>query len=69
MVPTVSIFAAIMGMPSHVVPLCKNLNFRIKDTSDLELRVERLGLNITSLKPSLISDSICMAIYFSTLQY
>jgi hypothetical protein len=41
-----------MGMPSQVLLLCKNLNFRIKDTSDLELNVERLGLNITSLKPS-----------------
>jgi hypothetical protein len=54
-----------MGMPSQLLPLCKNLNFRIRDTSDLELRVERLGRNITSLKPSLISDSICMVIYFS----
>jgi len=58
--------AAIIGIPSQVVPLFKNLNFRINDTSDLELRVDRFGLNITSLKPSFISDSICMIIYFST---
>jgi hypothetical protein len=56
--------AAMMGIPSQVLSLCKNLNFRIKDTSDRELSVERLGRNITSLKPSLISDSICMEVNF-----
>src|SRR4051812_30977287 len=63
-VPTVSMLAAIMGMPSQSLPPCTNLNFLTSDTSERELSVERFGRIITSLKPSFISDSIRILYYF-----
>jgi hypothetical protein len=52
-------------MTSLVLPLCIILNFLSTETVDLELKVERLGRSITSLKPSFISDSIRMVLRFA----
>jgi hypothetical protein len=54
--------AAIIGTPFQRKELCKNENSRSKETSERDLSVERLGRNITSLNPSLISDSIRMVV-------
>ncbi|PJE77867.1 hypothetical protein CI610_03205 [invertebrate metagenome] len=56
-VPTLSMLAAIMGMPSHFRLLWAKRKLRDSLTWERLLRVDRLGRKRTSLKPSLISAS------------
>lgn len=57
-VPTVSILAAIMGIPVYICFEFRNEKDLVRSTSLRDLRVLRLGLSRTSLKSSLTSLSM-----------
>lgn len=62
-VPTVSMFEAMIGMPSYDFLLLRNVNWRVKSTSARLFSVDRLGRMRTSLKSSFTSLSICGMIW------